>query len=167
MLWGDKMKNPLYFKKVNPIGVVVKNLEEALASYSKGIEMESKGAIHVIPEGTISHKIAGRGEGYGGPLERPVEEALKDIGNGFVYLEKAQEDHGIWILSCLRGMKKRHRKNQLKLVGHTSKYQICLIGLVLKSPCKERSITSGTGRSKLVIVQLSIIKFKSFISIAS
>ena len=42
------MKNPLHFKKVNPMGVVVKNLEEGLASYSKGIGMGSKGAIQVI-----------------------------------------------------------------------------------------------------------------------
>jgi N-methylhydantoinase B len=48
-----------------------------------------------LAEGDRVNVIAGGGGGYGDPLERDIEEVRWDVINGYVSLERAQQDYGV------------------------------------------------------------------------
>ena len=55
----------------------------------------SKDMIEGIPAGTVYHQVASGGGGYGYPEERDREKVLKDVRNGVVSPEQAQEIYKI------------------------------------------------------------------------
>jgi N-methylhydantoinase B len=58
---------------------------------------KSKEIVSDIPRGTILRQIAGGGGGYGDPYLRPAEQVIREVRNGTLSLQKAQEDYGIVI----------------------------------------------------------------------
>jgi N-methylhydantoinase B len=57
----------------------------------------SKEIVRGIPRNGLIVQHAGGGGGYGDPRERPPEEVLSDVRNGFVSVPKAREDYGVVI----------------------------------------------------------------------
>lgn len=57
----------------------------------------SKEIVRGIQRGSVVRQRAGGGGGYGDPRERPVEQVLADVRNGFVSLAKAREDYFVVI----------------------------------------------------------------------
>jgi len=55
----------------------------------------SKDMIEGIPDGTIYKQVAGGGGGFGNPHERNLDAVVKDIRNGVVSLEQAQQEYGV------------------------------------------------------------------------
>lgn len=55
----------------------------------------AKENIEGIPPGSVFHKRAGGGGGFGPPEERPMEIVWDDVRNGFVSVESAKEDYGV------------------------------------------------------------------------
>ena len=55
----------------------------------------TKDLLDNVPKGTVYFQQAGGGGGYGNPLERPVEQVVKDVKNGVISVEKAKEDYGV------------------------------------------------------------------------
>jgi N-methylhydantoinase B len=58
---------------------------------------KSKEIVSDIPRGTILRQIAGGGGGYGDPYLRPAEQVIREVRNGTLSLQKAQQDYGIVI----------------------------------------------------------------------
>jgi len=56
---------------------------------------QSKELIPSIPRGTVLRQVAGGGGGYGDPYQRPAELVAKEVGNGILSVQKAQEDYGV------------------------------------------------------------------------
>ncbi len=56
---------------------------------------KSKEIVSDIPPGTILHQVAGGGGGYGEPTSRPAEQVIREVKNGILSLQKAQEEYGI------------------------------------------------------------------------
>ncbi len=57
----------------------------------------SKEIVRGIERGSVVRQRAGGGGGYGDPRERPVEQVVTDVRNGFVSLARAREDYGVVI----------------------------------------------------------------------
>lgn len=53
--------------------------------------------FYFLPEGTIALLRAPSGGGYGNPLDREPEMALKDVLDGYVSIEAAKKDYGVII----------------------------------------------------------------------
>jgi N-methylhydantoinase B len=58
---------------------------------------KSKEIVSDIPPGTILHQVAGGGGGYGKPTLRPAAQVIREVRNGTLSLQKAQEEYGIVI----------------------------------------------------------------------
>ena len=58
---------------------------------------KSKEIISDIPRGTMLRQIAGGGGGYGDPYLRQAEQVVREVRNGTLSLQKAQEEYGIVI----------------------------------------------------------------------
>jgi N-methylhydantoinase B len=56
---------------------------------------KSKEIVSDIPRGTILRQIAGGGGGYGDPYLRPTEQVVREVRNGTLSFQKAQEEYGI------------------------------------------------------------------------
>jgi N-methylhydantoinase B len=56
---------------------------------------QSKELIPSIPRDTVLRQVAGGGGGYGDPYQRPAELVAKEVGNGILSVQKAQEDYGV------------------------------------------------------------------------
>ena len=56
---------------------------------------KSKEIVSDIPRGTILRQIAGGGGGYGDPYLRPAEQVVREVRNGTLSFQKAQEEYGI------------------------------------------------------------------------
>jgi N-methylhydantoinase B len=56
---------------------------------------KSKEIVSDIPPGTILHQVAGGGGGYGEPTLRPAEQVVREVRNGTLSFQKAQEEYGI------------------------------------------------------------------------
>jgi N-methylhydantoinase B len=52
---------------------------------------------HAIPEGTLVTTRTGGGGGYGNPIDRPLEEVLADVLDGYVSIKGAEQDYGVVI----------------------------------------------------------------------
>jgi N-methylhydantoinase B len=72
-------------------------LNKIAITYPDGKEVVpmSKDMIEGIPAGTVYHQVASGGGGYGYPEERNREKVLKDVRNGVVSPEQAQEIYKI------------------------------------------------------------------------
>jgi N-methylhydantoinase B len=72
-------------------------LNKIAITYPDGKEVVpmSKDMIEGIPAGTVYHQVASGGGGYGYPEERDREKVLKDVRNGVVSPEQAQEIYKI------------------------------------------------------------------------
>ena len=57
----------------------------------------SKEIMRGITRGSVVRQRAGGGGGYGDPRERPVEQVVADVRNGYVSLDRAREDYGVAI----------------------------------------------------------------------
>ena len=55
----------------------------------------SKELVPNIPAETILRQIAGGGGGYGDPIQRPAEQISKEVRNGILSIQKAQDDYGV------------------------------------------------------------------------
>jgi N-methylhydantoinase B len=55
----------------------------------------SKEIVRGIRRNAVIVQHAGGGGGYGDPLERPIDQVLDDVRNGFVSPAKAREDYGV------------------------------------------------------------------------
>ena len=92
-------------------------------------------------------------------IQRPFKEAHgegsgKDVRNRFVSVEKTKEQYEVvtdLILFKTSRKEGRERRAELKLVGHTSKYQICPVGLVLVSPREKGSVRTTCGGKDIVV----------------
>jgi N-methylhydantoinase B len=58
---------------------------------------KSKEIVSDIPRGTILRQVAGGGGGYGDPHLRPAEQVVREVKNGTLSMQKAQEEYGIII----------------------------------------------------------------------
>ncbi|KAJ3439178.1 putative 5-oxoprolinase (eurofung)-related [Anaeramoeba flamelloides] len=76
----------------SPNYIVVKYLNDRLPQSSFG-----KCARLHLKKGDIIELYTGTGGGYGNPLERPVEDILEDIKDGYITLKSAERDYGIII----------------------------------------------------------------------
>jgi N-methylhydantoinase B len=47
--------------------------------------------------GDVLVNNAGGGGGWGDPLQRPVEEVVQDVREGYVSVERAERDYGVVI----------------------------------------------------------------------
>ena len=54
-------------------------------------------ARYPLKNGDLARLITGTGAGYGNPLERPVDDVQRDVREGYVTLEQAAEDYGIYL----------------------------------------------------------------------
>jgi len=69
-----------------------------IAIEGPGVRMGSlKLKAHTIPEGTVVKTMTGGGGGYGLAKERPTEEVIEDVMDGFVSVESAARDYGVAI----------------------------------------------------------------------
>jgi N-methylhydantoinase B len=57
----------------------------------------SKEIMRGITRGSVVRQRAGGGGGYGDPRERPVEQVIADVRNGYVSVDRAREDYGVAI----------------------------------------------------------------------
>ena len=57
----------------------------------------SKEIMRGITRGSVVRQRAGGGGGYGDPRERPVEQVVADVRNGYVSVDRAREDYGVAI----------------------------------------------------------------------
>jgi N-methylhydantoinase B len=56
-----------------------------------------KQRARAIPAGTLVRTMTGGGGGYGDPMKRPVDEVVRDVGDGYVSIEGAERDYGVVI----------------------------------------------------------------------
>jgi hypothetical protein len=71
------------------------------------------------------HEIADREGGYGDPLMRPMEKALKDVRNGIVSVGITKEhgvDHDPVFFNVHEEGSRKREETQSKPVGYASKY---------------------------------------------
>jgi N-methylhydantoinase B len=54
-----------------------------------------KCARYFLARGEVARLITGTGGGWGDPLERPVEEVVADVKDGYVTLDQAARDYGV------------------------------------------------------------------------
>ncbi|HLI89673.1 MAG TPA: hydantoinase B/oxoprolinase family protein [Ktedonobacteraceae bacterium] len=54
-----------------------------------------KCARYPLKRGEVARLITATGGGWGSPLERPVEEVIEDVRDGYVSLEQAKRDYGV------------------------------------------------------------------------
>jgi N-methylhydantoinase B len=54
-----------------------------------------KCARYFLARGEVARLITGTGGGWGDPLERPVEEVVEDVKDGYVTLDQAARDYGV------------------------------------------------------------------------
>ena len=54
-----------------------------------------KCARYRLVKDEVARLVTGTGGGWGDPHERPVEEVIEDVRNGYVSLEQASGDYGI------------------------------------------------------------------------
>ena len=84
---------------------------------------KSKEIVSDIPQGTILRQIAGGGGGYGDPYLRPAQQVVREVRNGTLSLQKAQEDYGIVInpktLNLDESQTERLRRKEKKREGKT------------------------------------------------
>jgi N-methylhydantoinase B len=84
---------------------------------------KSKEIVSDIPQGTILRQIAGGGGGYGDPYLRPADQVVREVRNGTLSLQKAQEDYGIVIdpktLNLDESQTERLRRKEKKREGKT------------------------------------------------
>jgi N-methylhydantoinase B len=58
-------------------------------------EVFGKCARYMLKKGEVARLVTGTGGGWGDPLERPVEEVVEDVKDGYVSLEQAERDYGV------------------------------------------------------------------------
>jgi N-methylhydantoinase B len=54
-----------------------------------------KCARYPLKRGEVARLITGTGGGWGPPLERPVEDVIEDVKDGYVSVEQAKRDYGV------------------------------------------------------------------------
>jgi N-methylhydantoinase B len=64
--------------------------------YEDGREVVvGKTARTLLKKGEVARLVTGTGGGWGDPHERPVEEVVEDVKDGYVTLEQAERDYGV------------------------------------------------------------------------
>ncbi|MFQ6117030.1 MAG: hydantoinase B/oxoprolinase family protein [Candidatus Bipolaricaulia bacterium] len=58
-------------------------------------EVFGKAARYRLEKGEVARLVTATGGGYGPPYERPVEEVLEDLKNGYITPQQAQKDYGV------------------------------------------------------------------------
>ena len=56
-----------------------------------------KCARYALKRGEVARLITGTGGGWGSPLERPVDDVLEDVRDGYVTVAQAERDYGVLI----------------------------------------------------------------------
>jgi N-methylhydantoinase B len=74
---------------------------------------KSKEIVFDIPPGTTLHQVAGGGGGYGEPALRPAEQVIREVRNGTLSLQKAQDEYGI-VLDPMTMELKENETEQLR-----------------------------------------------------
>jgi N-methylhydantoinase B len=74
---------------------------------STGERPNPKMQIRVEPDVTVTSELPGGG-GYFDPLERPVEDVLRDVVHGYVSIDSAERDYGV-VIRCTAGSNERVR----------------------------------------------------------
>jgi N-methylhydantoinase B len=64
--------------------------------YEDGREVVvGKTARTFLKKGEVARLVTGTGGGWGDPKERPIEEVIEDVKDGYVTLEQAERDYGV------------------------------------------------------------------------
>jgi N-methylhydantoinase B len=64
--------------------------------YADGREdVVGKTARTLLAKGEVARLVTGTGGGWGDPHERPVEDVVEDVLDGYVTLEQAERDYGV------------------------------------------------------------------------
>jgi N-methylhydantoinase B len=58
-------------------------------------EVVGKTARTLLKKGEVARLVTGTGGGWGDPRERPVEDVVEDVKDGYVTLEQAERDYGV------------------------------------------------------------------------
>ena len=58
-------------------------------------EIFGKCARYPLKRGEVARLVTGTGGGWGLPLQRPVEEVVEDVRDGYISIEQARQDYGI------------------------------------------------------------------------
>ena len=71
------------------------NAIKILFANGRESEVFGKTARFHLKKGDVARLITGSDGGYGDPYDRPVEEVVEDVRNGYVTLEMAKEQYGV------------------------------------------------------------------------
>jgi N-methylhydantoinase B len=64
--------------------------------YEDGREVVvGKTARTLLKKGEVARLVTGTGGGWGDPHDRPVEEVVEDVKDGYVTVEQAERDYGV------------------------------------------------------------------------
>ena len=64
--------------------------------YEDGREVVAgKTARTLLKRGDVARLVTGTGGGWGDPRERPVEDVVEDVRDGYVTVEQAERDYGV------------------------------------------------------------------------
>ena len=64
--------------------------------YADGREVVAgKTARTLLERGEVARLVTGTGGGWGDPRERPVEDVVEDVRDGYVTVEQAERDYGV------------------------------------------------------------------------
>ena len=64
--------------------------------YEDGREVVvGKTARTLLKKGEVARLVTGTGGGWGDPRERPIENVIEDVKDGYVTLEQAERDYGV------------------------------------------------------------------------
>jgi N-methylhydantoinase B len=72
-----------------------RNYTEMMFADGRPPEIFGKAAQYHLKKNDVARLITATGGGYGNPLERPVEDVVSDVKNGYITLEQAENDFGV------------------------------------------------------------------------
>nr|BBH87947.1 5-oxoprolinase [Thermosporothrix sp. COM3] len=58
-------------------------------------QIVGKCARHPLKRGEVVRFVTGTGGGWGSPYERPVEQVIEDVRDGYISIEQAKQDYGV------------------------------------------------------------------------
>lgn len=92
-LWFERSKTPAWGLEGGRSGLSPEILIDGPGTHMTSLKLKA----HTISAGTVVQTMTGGGGGYGLVFERPCEEVLSDVRDGYVSVEGARREYGVVI----------------------------------------------------------------------
>jgi N-methylhydantoinase B len=92
-LWFERSRTPAWGVNGGQPGKPPANAVEGPQVRLAPLKLRAR----TIPAGTLVRTMTGGGGGYGNPQDRPPDEVLADVVDGYVSIEGARRDYGVAI----------------------------------------------------------------------